>query len=1230
MMRAMALCLALLAFPVVAHSTVAPGVATPSANWTQEIERDIAAGEYHARATERGLQAPNREQGFRTYFDARGIRVVNRVRDAETLAELRLESWGRAKEMRAAAAGNIHHQDDRVEIRRAGIVEWFQNQAPGLEQGFDVHQRVGGNGPLNLRLSVGAAELSGDDNGVTLQQGDQQLHYRGLKAWDADGVVLASRMSVVENRIELSVDDRDARYPITIDPLLTGVADAQLESGQTSGQLGHSVTFAGDLNGDGFGDIAVGAFGYDGGATNSGAVFVYFGGAGAFNTVADTVLTSGLANVRMGSSVGAAGDLNGDGFGDLIIGAVEYNNGQTQEGAAFVYLGGAGNILDNGVDGHLENNQAASFMGGSVAGVGDVNGDGFADVAVGAAAWDATPNGNEGRVFVYYGGTGTSFDTTADVTLFSSQVGAAFGSSVSGGDINADGFADIIVGSVLYDNGEADEGNAFAYFGSAVFDIVTDGTLQSNQVGAQLGASVSVVGDVNGDGYADVLIGAPAYSNGEAGEGAAMLWLGGIGTSINNIVDGVLEGGQIGAAMGRSVGSADDVNGDGFTDVLVGADSYDTAQANSGAAFLFLGGAGTFNIGADALLEAGQASARMGISVSGGDVNRDGYSDVLVGAPSFSAGQSEEGAAFLYFGGARGVDTAADANLASAQGSGQSGHSVATGDVNGDGFADLIVGAFGYDQSVGFTNAGTVFIYFGSNGTFNLVADAQLLLATGQIDARFGTSVAAGDINADGFDDVIVGAADWDGGQLDEGTVFVYYGGAGAFNATADAQIQSNQIGARFGNSAAVVGDVNGDGFNDVAIGAVHFDNGSTDEGAVFVYFGGTGLDTNADGQFEVDQGSAYLGTSVAGAGDVNGDGFADIIVGGIGFDGPGTNAGIAQIYFGSAVFNSVVDATLSATAAAARMGSSAASAGDVNGDGYADVVVGAFEFSGGQTAEGAAFVYFGGPGAFNTTADVQLELNQAGAGVGSSVAGAGDINGDGLGDIVVGAHQFDNGEIDEGAAFVYFGGAPMNAVVDAQFESDQVSARFGFSMAMGDTNGDGFSDVVAGAPSMDNSVADDGSAMLFQSNGSGRRIAADQYNAYLAPVSNWGLSKSVDGYTVAMDTTSPRGRERARIEIETCPASKPFAAPECTQMLSPSWIDLGLAGAAIGAQFTGLTLNAVHHWRARAQYLPFTGASTGITIPALPKVGPWHRMESNADAANVRISDALFANGFE
>lgn len=887
---------------------------------------------------------------------------------------------------------------------------------------------------------------------------------------------------------------------------LNELADAQLTSGQGSGQHGHSVTAVGDLNGDGFGDLAVGAFGFDGGATNSGAVFIYFGRAAGFDTVADGQLTLGIADARLGSSVAAAGDLNGDGYDDLIVGAVQYANGQANEGAAFVYFGGPGNQFNPVADGILENNQANAFMGGAVAGVGDVNGDGFADVAVGAAAWDNSANGNEGRVFIYFGGAGGTFDTTPDVQLFSSQLNAAFGSSLSGGDINGDGFSDLVVGSVLYDNGETDEGNAFVYHGGAAFNSVVDGELQSNQAGAQLGGSVSVVGDVNGDGYADVLVGARRYANGQSSEGAAFLFFGGAGP-MNTTVDVILEGNQVDAELGHTVAAAGDVNGDGYADILIGAPLYDVAVGNSGAAFLYPGGRGAFDAVTDAFLSAA-SNGRMGFSVSGGDVNRDGYADVVVGAPSFDAGVVDEGAAFVYFGGGDGIEGIAAGQVTAAQGGAQSGHSVALGDVNGDGFADRVVGAFGFDRP-GFTNSGAVFIYFGNNGSFNAVADAQL--GINQVDARFGASVAVGDVNGDGFADVLVGAPEWDDGQTNEGGVFVYLGGPGPFNTVADLVLQSDQANAQLGSSVTVLGDVNGDGLNDFGAGAEFFDNGSSDEGIALVYFGGRILSGVSVGLLEVNQGSAFLGGSMAGAGDVNGDGFADVLVGGIGFDATGaSNSGVVQVYFGGAgtAFNAVADASLTSTSGA-RLGSSVSSAGDFNGDGYADVIVGAFEYSSGQASEGAAFLYLGGPGAFNSVADAVFELNQAGARLGAAVAGAGDINGDGLGDVVIGAQDFDAGQTDEGAVFVHFGSVALDTVVDLQLEANQAASRFGFALAVGDSNADGFADVLIGAPSLDVGITDDGSAVLHFGNQQGRLVAAEQINFANGPLSPWGLSGS-------------------------------------------------------------------------------------------------------------------------
>ena len=176
-------------------------------------------------------------------------------------------------------------------------------------------------------------------------------------------------------------------------------------------------------------------------------------------------------------------------------------------------------------------------------------------------------------------------------------------------------------------------------------------------------------------------------------------------------------------------------------------------------------------------------------------------------------------------------------------------------------------------------------------------------------------------------------------------------------------------------------------------------------EGAAFVYHGSaSGVNTAAAVTLESNQADANLGYSVAGAGDVNGDGYSDVIVGAPFFDKGQTDEGAAFVYHGSASgVNPIAAVTLEQNQALAQLGASVAGAGDVNGDGYGDVIVGA---PNGQFFGGVAFVYHGGASGVDTTADAQLESNQAFAQLGASVAGAGDVNGDGYGDVIVGAPQ--------------------------------------------------------------------------------------------------------------------------------------------------------------------------------------------------------------------------------
>jgi hypothetical protein len=194
---------------------------------------------------------------------------------------------------------------------------------------------------------------------------------------------------------------------------------------------------------------------------------------------------------------------------------------------------------------------------------------------------------------------------------------------------------------------------------------------------------------------------------------------------------------------------------------------------------------------------------------------------------------------------------------------------------------------------------------------------------------------------------VIVGARFFDNGETDEGRVFVYHGSATGLSTSANWTAESNQAFANFGFSVSSAGDVNGDGFSDVIVGARLFDNGETDEGRAFVYHGSaTGLSTSANWTAESNQGNAQFGYSVSWAGDVNGDGFSDVIVGAPLFDSPEANEGRAFVYHGSATgLSTTPNWTAESNQAFAQFGNSVASAGDVNGDGFSDVIVGAWLF---------------------------------------------------------------------------------------------------------------------------------------------------------------------------------------------------------------------------------------------------------------------------------------------
>ncbi|SDG58856.1 Por secretion system C-terminal sorting domain-containing protein [Dyadobacter soli] len=1098
----------------------------------------------------------------------------------------------------------------KAEYQTDNITVQYINNMEGMRQNFIVQNPLSDDEDLKLNFSVETTleqRLSSDRLQFVHEQSGVVLNYEQLKVWDANGKILAANFEKENDSYAIRVNTADAAYPITIDPISTTAA-AMVESNQREAHL-EAVASAGDVNGDGYSDVIVGAEDYDNGEYEEGVVFIYHGSATGINSIAATIIEGNMEGAMMGSSVATAGDVNGDGYSDVIAGASRYNNGENNEGAVFIHHGSATGVNTTAAA-MIESNQANAQLGESVATAGDVNGDGYSDVIVGAHGYG---DAEQGAAFIYHG-SATGIGTTAVTVLESNQAEAWMGRSVAGaGDVNGDGYSDVVVGAWRYTNGEFEEGAAFVYHGSATGISTTAAVmLECNQIYGRIGQSVASAGDVNGDGYSDVIVGANSYSNGESEEGAAFVYHGSA-VGISSTAAVTLESNQTFSKMGNSVASAGDINGDGYSDVIVGANQYSNGEDYEGAAFIYQGSATGIRTTASAMLELNQVNADVGVSVaSAGDVNGDGYSDIIVSASNYDNGETDEGAAFVYHGGATGISTTAAAIVESNQVSAQLGVSVASaGDVNGDGYSDVIVGAVYYDN--GETDEGVAFIYHGSATGISTTAAA--IVESNQAGAQLGISVAsAGDVNGDGYSDVIVGAVFYDNGETNEGAAFVYYGSATGISTMAAAMLESNQANAQLGESVASAGDVNGDGYSDVIVGAHFYSNGQEREGAIFIYHGSaSGIDNTAAAVIESNQEDARLGYSVAGEADVNGDGYSDVIVGAPYYDMGQNSEGAAFIYHGSATgIITTFAAAVDNNQPGARMGFAVAGAGDVNGDGYSDVIVGAPGYDNGRQLanEGACFIYHGSPAGINTTAVAMIESNKADALMGQSVASAGDVNGDGYSDVIVGAYTYSNGQGTEGAAFIYHGSATGIDMTVTMVESNQSAALMGGSVAgAGDVNGDGYSDVVVGAFQYDNGQTGEGAAFVYYGNeatASGRNNL-NLYNVDLAtPMSSSNFPLA--NFGTGLYAKSFLGKAKGKLVWETKVSYEPYSGTPITNSvlytsLQPIFTDLTITGTELKS-LVAKQAGKYTKIRARVQYDPVT-AITGQMY------GPWRYVPS-------------------
>ena len=754
---------------------------------------------------------------------------------------------------------------------------------------------------------------------------------------------------------------------------VNSVADVILTGEAANNFFGYSVSTAGDVNSDGYSDVLVGAYGY---SSNTGRSYIYYGGP-VMNNTADVIMTGENANDQFGYSVSAAGDVNGDGYKDILTGA---NGNNSSTGSAYIYLGGSSmdNIYDIIFYGEFPNDN----YGASVSAAGDVNGDGYTDVLMGASDYDSFT----GKVYVYFGGA--SMDNLNDLSMTGENINNYFGTSAaSAEDLNMDGYSDLLIGAP---GANGYTGRAYVYYGGSSMDDITDIVLNGENPNDEFGISVSSAGDLNGDGYADIIAGSGSYNS---FTGRAYMYLGGI--SMNSTVDLILNGEATVSYFGSSVAKAGDVNGDGYADVIIGAYGFNSI---SGKAYLNMYGMnGTFIStlsmnGSGVLNQFGQSVS------SAGDVNGDGYPDIIIGAPFLSP---NVGNAYIFFGGVN-MDNIADVTLSGEASDNRLGQSVSgAGDVNGDGYADVIAGAYGYG-----TFRGRAYVYYGG-AVMNNVAD---VIMTGEAaNNDFGNSVSgAGDVNGDGYTDVLVGAGRY---NTETGRAYVYFGGA-VMNNTADVIMTGEAANNNFGQSVSSAGDVNADGYSDMIIGAYRYNSYT---GRAYIYYGGPVVNNTADLILNGSTVNDYFGNSVSSAGDVNNDGFFDVVVGSYGYNAV---TGRAYIYYGGTSMSSSPGVIMSGEASLSNFGTSVASAGDINGDGFSDIFISA---NGSSAIMGKAFIFYGGA-VMNNSADVTITGEVINTGFGNSVASAGDLNGDGSNDLLIGNEGLNSYA---GKCFVYFTSSP-------------------------------------------------------------------------------------------------------------------------------------------------------------------------------------------------------------